>query len=174
MAVKILKTFQFYSYALIQILIEPKRFFTELPDNTSILKSLGFCVLCGIFYTGASLLTGSYADPAGMGLLFFLSSVGMIFVSSCVSYTAMVLTMGRKTGFDMIVSIHAFSSGIILLLSWVSFFFWFTEPWKWWLVYTGFRNAGQLSWKKAGLILILTMAVHLILSLYFYPVFFRA
>ncbi len=170
---KILETFQFYGYALIQILIEPKRFFTELPENASIIKSLGFCVLCSIFYTGASLLIGSDIDAVAMGSVFFFGSVGMTFVSACVSYTVMSLTIGRKTGFEMIFSVHAFSSGIILLVSWVSFFFWVTEPWKWWLVYTGFRNAGRLSWKPAVVILLMTLAVNTGMAFYLFPVFFR-
>ena len=173
MIVKIFKTFQFYSYALIQILIEPKRFFTELPENTSMAKSLGFLVLFGIFYTGASLLIGNYDDPAGMAVIFFLSGVGMAFVSACVSYVIMVMTIGRKTGFEMIFSVHAYSSWIFLLVSWVSFFFWFTELWKWWLVYAGFRNAGRISGGPAILILLVTMTVHFFLFFYLYPVFFR-
>lgn len=172
MAGKRLNTFQFYGYALIQILIEPKRFFTELPDHASIWKSLGFCVLCGIFYTGASLLTGNYPDPADMGSVFFLSSVGTAIVSAGVSYAAMAVSIGRKINFKLIFSIHSFSSGFILLISWASFFFWFTELWKWWLIYTGFRNAGRLSWKTTGLILVMTLPVHFFLSFYLYAVFF--
>jgi hypothetical protein len=170
---KIINTFQFYGYALIQILIEPKRFFTELPDNASTVKSLGFCILCGLFYTGASLLTVSHTDPAWNGAVFFLGNVGMIFVCASVSYAIMMLIIGRKTGFKQIFSIHAFSSGFILLVSWVSFFFWFTEAWKWWLVYIGFRNAGRLSRKSAGLTLVVTMAGYFFLSFYLHPVFFR-
>ncbi|OGR22294.1 MAG: hypothetical protein A2277_17025 [Desulfobacterales bacterium RIFOXYA12_FULL_46_15] len=173
MAGQIVKIFQFYGYALIQILIEPKRFFTELPDNASLIVSLGFCTVCSLFYTGASLLTGGYDDLSIMGGVFFLGSLGMAFVSSLISYITMILTINRKTGFEMIFSIHAFSSGIILLISWVSFFFWFTEIWKWWLVYTGLRNAGRISAAPACLILFMTVTVHFFLLFYLYPVFFR-
>jgi len=170
---KILKSFQFYGYALIQILIEPKRFFTELPDNSSMIKSLGFCILCAVFYTGASLLISNHAHPVETGALFFLGSLGMTFVSACVSYGIMTLTVGRKTGFETIFSIHAFSSGMMLLLSWMSFFFWLTELWKWWLIYTGFRNAGKLSWKPAILIPFISMAVYVFLAFSLFPAFFR-
>lgn len=173
MAGKKLKTFQYYGYGLIQILIEPKRFFTELPENASMVKSSGFLILCGLFYTGARILTGNHGDPVRTWALLFFSSVGMAFVSTCVSYMIMMISIGRKTGFVIIFSVHAFSASIILLISWVSFFFWVAEIWKWWLVYTGFRNAGRLSGASAGLILFMTMAVHSFLFFYFFPVFFK-
>ncbi len=173
MAGQILKTFQFYGYALIQILIEPKRFFSELPDNASMIKSLGFCVLCGIFYTGAGLLTFNYDFPIRMGAQFFLTSLAMAVISSFISYAFMTLAMENKTGFGMIFSIHAFSSGIMLLISWVSFLFWVAELWKWWLVYIGFRSAGRMSGATAGFVIFMTMAVHFFLFFYLYPAFFR-
>ncbi len=165
----IMKTFQFYGYALIQILIEPKRFYSELPDNASMVKSFGFCFLCSSFYTGASLLTGSYDNPVVTGSLVFLKSMGMVFVSAFVSYLMMIMSIGRKIEFKNIFSIHAFSSGILLLMSWVSFFFWFAELWKWWLLYTGFRNAGKLAWKPAVWILIITVSFQFLLFFAFYP-----
>nr|NJM02353.1 hypothetical protein [Desulfobacula sp.] len=170
---KILRSFQFYGYALIQILIEPKRFFTELPDNTSMMKSLGFFILCAVFYTGASLLISRYAHPVETAAIFFLGSLGMTFISACVSYGIMTLTVGRRTGFEIIFSIHAFSSGMMLLLSWVSFFFWLTEVWKCWLIYTGFKNAGRLSWKPAILIPLISMGVYIFLALTVVPFFFK-
>lgn len=170
---RVLKSCQFYGYAVIQILIEPRRFFTELSNNTTGLKSLGFCLLCSIFYVAASLLTGIYPNPVKMGFIFFLNSVGMVFLSAALSYMIMVMTLGKKVGFDLFFSIHAFASGVVLLASWMSFFLWFTEPWKWWLVYTGFKNTCGFSWKPALLILLVTMVVQFFLIYSLYLAFYR-
>ncbi len=112
MAGKIIKFFQFYGYALIQILIEPKRFFTELPDHTSMMKSLGFCILCAVFYTGASLLISGYAHPVETGALFFLGSLGMTFVSAIVSYGIMTLTIEGKPALKQYSASMPFRRGL--------------------------------------------------------------
>ena len=160
---RVLKACQFYGYAVIQILIEPGRFFTELSNNTTFKKSLGFCVICSSFYVAASLLTGPYLNPVKMGVIFFLNSIGMVFLSAGLSYMIMVMSLGKKSSFSLIFSVYAFSSGMILLVSWMSFFLWFTEPWKWWLIYTGFKNTCRFSWKPAVLILLVTMVVQFFL-----------
>ncbi len=164
----ILKSCQFYGYALIQILIEPRQFFTELSGKTTLGKSLGFCIICSLFFVSASLLTGGYPDPVKMGSIFFFNSLGMVFISSALSYMIMVMTLGKKAGFDRLFSVHAFSAGVTLLASWMSFFFWFAEPWKWWLVYTGFKKSCGFSNKSALTILVITMVVQFffIYSLY--------
>jgi hypothetical protein len=162
------KACKFYGYAVIQILIEPRQFFSELPGTTTLLKSLGFCVICSIFYVISSLLTGAHLNPVNMGAVLFLNNLGMICISATLGYIIMVITVGKKVRFNLLFSVNAFSSGVVLLFSWVSVFMWFTEPWKWWLVYTGFKNSCGFSWKSALLILILTMIVQsfLIYSLY--------
>ncbi len=169
----IIKSWQFYGYAVIQLLIEPRRFFTDLPGNTTFLKSFGFCLICSLFFVLAGLLTGSYTDPVQMGGVFFINSMGMVFISAGLSFMIMVMTLGRKVGFSLIFSIYAFSSGIVLLISWMSFFFWFTEPWKWWLVFTGLKHAGRFSWKPALLVLILTMIIQFAFMYSLYLAFYK-
>lgn len=174
MAGHIFATFQFYSYAIIQILIEPKRFFSELPSNTSLIKSLGFCLGCCVFFTGAHLLTGDYNNMIFKGGMLLISSLGMAIFCSMMSYLIMISIIGRKTGFNVIFGIHAFSSGAMLLISWISFFFWIAECWKWWLIYTGFRNAGQMTVPSSFLVLFLTLTIQLVLLFNLFPVLFRS
>ncbi|MBF0201919.1 MAG: hypothetical protein HQK66_11525, partial [Desulfamplus sp.] len=109
MTVAILKTCNFYGYAVIQILIEPKRFFSELPDTTTFFKSLGFCLACGIFYSGAILLTTTSGTPFQTASIFFLNGVGMVFISSGLSYMAMVITLGKKVPFSRVFGVHGYS-----------------------------------------------------------------
>ncbi|WP_080804392.1 YIP1 family protein [Desulfamplus magnetovallimortis] len=170
---ELIKSCQFYGYAVIQILIEPRQFFSELPGNTTILKSLGFCVICSIFHVASSLLTGEYKNPVSMGSVLFVNSIGMVAVSSILSYITVVMILKKKVHFERFFSINAFASGVVLLFSWVSVFMWFTEPWKWWLVYTGLKNSCGFAWKSALTVLILTMVVQFFFIYSLYLAFYK-
>lgn len=159
----VLRSFQFYGYAVIQILIEPRLFFKELPGNTTWVKSLGFCMICSTFYVFAGILAGSAASPVKTGAVFFLISTGLMLLSSGLSYLIMVMTLGKKSKFELILNVYAFSSGVILLVSWMSVFLWVAEPWKWWLIFTGFKTTCNLSGKQSIVIILIPMVVHIFL-----------
>jgi hypothetical protein len=159
-----LKSWQFYSYSLIQLLIEPGLFFRELAEKTTLRRTLGFMVICCGFFTGASLLTGAYSRPVWiMAIIFFVNASGTILISSCLGYITMVMILGKRISFSIIFSIYAFSSGVTLFISWLPFFLWFTEPWKWWLIYIGFKNTCGLTWKQALLVLLVSMTIQFFL-----------
>ena len=153
----VIKSFQFYGFAVIQLLIEPKRFFMELSNNTTFVKSLGFCVICSIFYVAASLLTGVYLNIVKTGFVLILKSAGMVFLSASLSYMVVLMFIGKKCDFELFFSVYVFSSSVVLLVSWISFSLWFTEPWKWWLVYKGFKNTCNLSWESTLSVLLITV-----------------
>ena len=159
----VLKSFQFYGFAVIQLLIEPKRFFIELSNNTTVVKSLGFCMVCSIFYVAASLLTCGYLNTVKMGFIFFLNSAGMIFLSVYLSNMVDRIFIKTKCDFELFFSVYVFSSSIVLLVSWVSFSLWITEPWKWWLVYTGLKNTCSFSRRSAFFILLVMIVIYFFL-----------
>ncbi len=171
MVEQLLKSFRLYVYAVVKLLIDPKLFFTQLANNATFLNSFGFCFICSLFFTAANLLTGEYAKPINMGFIFFFNSISTIFISSGLSYIVMVMFFGKRASFELIFNIYAFSSGIVFLISWMSFFLWFTEPWKWWLVYTGLRNSCKFQWKSALLILLSTVIVQFFLMYSLYLAF---
>ncbi|WP_300458994.1 YIP1 family protein [Desulfobacula sp.] len=159
-----LKIWQFYSYSLIQLLIEPGQFFKELPEKTTVRKTVGFMMICCVFFTIASLLTGAYAKSGWvMAIIFFANAAGMIVISSGLGYIVMVIILGKRTSFFVIFSLYVFSSGVTLFLSWLPFLLWVTEPWKWWLIYTGFKTACQFTGKQALLILLVSMTIQFFL-----------
>ncbi|MCK5695696.1 MAG: hypothetical protein KAH62_03695 [Desulfobacula sp.] len=159
-----LKTWRFYSYSLIQLLIEPGLFFKELAEKTTLRRTLGFMVICCGFFAGANLLTGAYSKPVWiMAGVFFVNAAGMIIISSLLGFTAMVLIFGKRSSFSIIFSLYAFSSGVTFFMSWLPFLLWFTEPWKWWLIYTGFKNTCGFTWKQAVVILLVSVPVQFFL-----------
>ncbi|CCK80092.1 YIP1 family protein [Desulfobacula toluolica] len=159
-----LKAWQFYSYSLIQLLIEPGQFFKELPEKATLRKTLGFMVISCVFFTIASLLTGAYSKPVWiMAVIFFANASGMILISSVLGYISMAMILGKRTSFFIIFSLYVFSSGVTLFISWLPFLLWFSEPWKWWLIYTGFKNTCMLTWKQVLFILLVSMTIQFFL-----------
>ncbi|MFH2092382.1 MAG: YIP1 family protein [Pseudomonadota bacterium] len=159
-----LKIWQFYAYSLIQVLIEPGAFFKGLADKTTFRKTLGFMVICSVFFAVASLLTGAYSKPVWiMSIIFFVNAAGMIILSSFLGYLAMVMIVGKNIRFSTIFSVYAFSSGVTLFISWLPFFLWLSEPWKWWMIYTGLKNTCKFTGKQAFSILLLSMTIQFFL-----------
>ena len=159
-----LKNCQFYAYAIVQLLIEPGQFFMELSGKITVKTTVGFMLLSSLFYAVASLLTGAYAQPMWiMSLVFFTNAMGMVLLSAVIGYVTMVLMVGKKAPFSGVLGIYAFSAGITLFLSWLPFMLWFTEPWRWWLVYTGFKNSCKLTGKKSFWIVGLSLVLQVCL-----------
>ena len=164
MAKSILDALQFYAYSLIQLLIEPGLFFRELGQKTTVKRAIGFMVICSIFFAVASLLTGNYdRSVLQMAVIFFVNAAGMIIISSVLGYTVIVMILKSRASFPIVFSLYAFSSGVTLFLSWLPFLLWFTEPWKWWLIYTGFKNTCNLTWKQALITLLISMTIQFFL-----------
>ena len=164
MAKSILEALQFYAYSLIQLLIEPGLFFRELDQKTTGKRAIGFMVICSIFFAVASLLTGVYDRSVfQMAVIFFVNAAGMIVLSSILGYTILIMILKTRTSFPIIFGLYAFASGVTLFLSWLPFLLWFTEPWKWWLIYTGFKNTCNLTWKQALITMLASVTIQFFL-----------
>lgn len=152
-------TIGFYFGALTQLLSEPRRFFSELPQEVKLKQSLGFLVVSGLFFAGASLAGTMYPNPLLMGGIFFINAVGMAFITAGFGYMVMTMSIKDRVSFSRLFSIYAFSSGVTLLASWVPFFLVLTEPWKWWLIGTGMVKHCGFRVKQALLVIGVSVAV---------------
>jgi hypothetical protein len=138
-----------YFKTLTRLLGEPRKFFAEFPQEPGFKKPVGFLLVSSLFFTGASLLVNTYAQPVLMSAILFINAVGMALIASSLGYLAVLLTMGRCQTFTRFFSIYAFASGVTLLASWIPFFFWLTEPWKWWLIAVGLVHGCGFNWKQS-------------------------
>lgn len=127
----------FYLRTVTRLLREPKKFFSECAGETTFTQSLGFLLVSSLFFTAASLMSNMFIKPFIMGVIFLVNAVSMVFIAAAFGYVTMTMLMGKKVTFVRFFSIYAFASGITLLASWVPFFMYLTEPWKWWLIGTG-------------------------------------
>jgi hypothetical protein len=157
-------SFRFYFQVLSKMLGEPRCFFSELPADIGFIKPLAFLIVSSIFFAAASLISRRAANPFFQGGIFFINAVGMVLIASGLGYMVMVMIMGRSVSFKRLFSIYAFSSGTTLLASWVPFFIWLTEPWKWWLIGTGMARACELkSWQ---IIMIIGLSLSIMILLF--------
>lgn len=169
----ILNNRKVYEYSLVRMLIDPRTFFKDLAGRKALSGSLVFAVLCSLLSAGASLLSGAYPNPLVMGMILFINAMGMIVISSGLGYMTMVILKGKKVSFSSMFSVYAFSSGVTLLFSWVTWFLWFTESWKWWLIYTGLKNTCGFTGKQAAVILVVSFAVQFFFLYSLYLAFLR-
>lgn len=157
-------TYTFYFHALTKILGEPRRFFSELPRDMRFKRPLGFLFVSSLFFAGASLVIRMPANPVILGVIYFINAMGMVFIAAGFGYMVMTMIMGRRVTFVRFFSIYALSSGVTLLASWIPFFVWLTEPWKWWLIGTGMRK--NFGFKLTHIFSIIGVSISVIILLF--------
>ena len=160
-------TLGFYFYSLTRILGQPRKFFSELPKNMGLKQPLGFLTVSSLFFAGPDLINTMPPKPVIWGGVFFVNAVGMTFISAGLGYIVMVMVMGKHVRFTQFFMVYALSSGVTLLVSWMPFFIWLTEPWKWWLIGTGMIHS--LGMKCSHSLIIIGISV-IMMVLFFYSV----
>ena len=92
-----------------------------------------------------------------------VNAIGMVLIAAALGYLVMALTIGKQVSFTRFFSVYAFSSGVTLLASWIPFFIWITEPWKWWLIGTGMVKGCGFSLSQALVIIGVSISVMFLL-----------
>ena len=159
--------FGFYFRVLTKIVREPGRFFSDLPADIGLKQPVGFLLASSLIYVVAGLARSMPSNPVLLGSILFINAVGMVFIAAGLGYMLMLMFMGKQVSFLFFFSVYAFSSGVILLASWLPFFVWLTEPWKWWLIGTGMTKALGFRWTQAVLIIVVSFAI---IALFFWSV----
>ena len=133
-------TIGFYYRTLNSMLRHPRAFFSKLPPDMGILPPLGFLCLSGLIFSAARLILAMPERPLVWGGIWLVNAVGMALIAAAIGYMAMVMILGRQVTFRRFFSVYALSVGVTLLASWLPFFFWITEPWKWYLIGAGLTS----------------------------------
>ena len=155
-----------YFHTLTKMLGQPRRFFSELPHDAGLKQPLGFLLVSSLFFAGASLMSNLSSNLLVMGGVFFLNAVGMTFIAASIGFMAMIAIMGRRVTFARFFSIYALSAGVTLLASWLPFFIWLTEPWKWWLI--GMGMVSGLGFGRVQVLVIIGVSAGMIFLLFWW------
>ncbi|MFZ7128248.1 MAG: YIP1 family protein [Desulfobacterales bacterium] len=152
-----------YFHTLAGLLVRPAAVFEALADSPGIRSPLVFLAVSALFSGAAATTTAPYARPMIAGTVFVVNDLGMPLMAAGLAYLAMVAIVGRRVRFGTLLAIHALASGVTLLISWVPVFVVVSEPWKWWLVWTGLRSGGRLGRWAALAIVGLSIGVLILL-----------
>lgn len=142
------------------LLSHPRLFFLKLADSDiQWRRPAAFFIFTALLFSGASLLATHPVSAVSATAIFFINAVGMALFAFLVGYIIVKAGLGRPDALPRLFGVYAFSCGITLLLAWVPFSAWFTEPWKWWLIFTGLTRAcGFRAW-EALLVVAISIAV---------------
>ncbi|MDY7032843.1 MAG: YIP1 family protein [Thermodesulfobacteriota bacterium] len=153
---------QFYFQTIARLMWAPRRFFSDLSHEVGFLRSLGVLIVSSLFFGGAGIMNDTSENPLIKGGIFFTNAISMTFLAAGIGYMVMTMMLGRCVTFTKLFSVYALSSGVTLLASWIPFFVWLTEPWKWWLIGTGMTRYCGLQLKHAVTIIGITVCVLLL------------
>ncbi len=160
----------FYVDTVVALLTRPSRFYATRFREVTTLQALTVLTISGIFFatTGALLNPGSGALT--VGLILFANALGMVVVGSMACYLALATTARHQFAFSRLFTLFSLSSGAVLLIAWVPSAFFFTEPWKWWLIGTGMVNGLGMSKARAAITLLVTFTAMVILVYALLPI----
>ncbi|SCY79622.1 hypothetical protein [Desulfoluna spongiiphila] len=139
------------------VLLSPSRVYRALAARGALHR-----LLWGL--SGAVILNGLMAGmlaPGGgravLGTVSVFNALGMALLSSLLGWMALKTVGARRARLAVVVPCVAYGFGVTLLVSWIPGAFWYTEPWKWGVIGTGFRELGGLSGRRAFVAVVLTL-----------------
>ena len=130
---------------------------------------MGFLLVSSLFFTVAS-FTCFMENHWVLCSIFLVNALVMPFIAAGIAFMLMLLIVGRRIPFERLFAIYAFAAGVTLLVSWIPFSNWLTEPWKWALIGLGMVKGGGLTWRQTILILGLSVVLLILLFRAFFPV----
>jgi len=154
--------------AAAQLLLRPGTFFAAWGQGAGTIRqpAVFLIITAGLFALASLVIIPAAASMQSWGLLgaiLFVNAIGMTGLAALIGYIVVTMLLGRPIPFSRLFGIYAFAAGITLLFSWVPAFLWLTEPWKWWLIYTGLTVAGALRRGQALLVVGLSVGMMLLL-----------
>ena len=149
----------FYVQAVFGIMGHPHKFFSRLPQSSSMTQALGFLILSAVFFSTAGQMHTSLENFLVVGGIYMFNAVGMVFILAGLSYVVMTLSSRKKVGFARLFSIYALCSGVTLLVSWVPHLALLAEPWKWYLIGVGLTKGCGLKLKEVLLIMAISLGI---------------
>ena len=155
-------SFAVYFQIISEITRQPKVFFQNKLIGKSWKTPLYVLMISGLIFSIASVVASMSKTPIMMGLVYFANGVGMVFITSGMGYALSRLFMKTKVSYQRIFAIYAYASGAVLILSWLPYMIWITEPFRWWMIGCGLvKNIG---FTIKGALTIILLSISIILS----------
>lgn len=148
-----------YLHTWIQLIKAPRKFFSAGRDLPCTPSPVAFLAVSSIISALSAMLLGHQSPNLIRGAILALNGFGMATLAAVFAYGAAVPVVGAGIPFGRLFGIFAHSSGVTLLFSWNPALVLFTEPWRWWLVWTGMRQTCETSRAQTAIVLIASFAM---------------
>ena len=160
---------QYYFSVQARMLKDPGGVFSEHLPHHGVKRFLGVLLTSGIIYSLACILISRPEAYFVYGMVLMVNALGMAFIAAAIGYGLTRMITGRWVPFTRLLSIYALASGITLLVAWLPYSLWFTEPWKWWLIGAGLTGCFAIKKSQALLIIIGSIGILVLLFGAFLP-----
>ena len=148
-----------YFGILSKIVKDPKSFYRENANETSVVNPIFVLVISGLVFTIASAVMAMPNSTVLMILILFVNAVGMVLVTSGLGFMVMMITQKNKVPYRKILSIYAYASGAVLIIAWMPFMLWIAEIWRWWLIGNGLMAGCGYKLKESLIIIFLSLFI---------------
>lgn len=158
-----------YLQTTTSLLSSPIRFFSDVPAAETYKRAGTYLMVSAIFYTVAS-YAYFFNQSLTVGAIILVNALAMPFVTGFLAYIFSTMFYGKKISMPRMFSIFAYSSGVVMIISWIPALVWVTEPWRGLLCLVGLVKAGELKWHQAIIVMGCTIISLLVLIWSFLPV----
>ena len=142
--------------ALSGLAMSPRRWFAESFPGVTPREAGGMLLLASLFYAAVGALPMSGTGTLVRAGILLANALGMTVLHTAMAWLVCAAVGGRRIRFASIWMVFAIGTSPTLLIAWIPFTFFFTEPWRWVLVALGMIYG--LGMGKVRTILVLLIA----------------
>lgn len=137
-----------YIDTLVNIIRSPAAFYSDVAAEENIRKPLMFLFVSALFNATAS-MSYFFENSLLMGGVFLLNAMFMPCLAAVFTFSMAGVLPGKKTEFSRIVSVYAYASGAVMVISWIPALGMVLEPVRAVLVVVGLNKACKMGWLKS-------------------------
>jgi len=150
-----------YFEIIIDVMRSPVRFFEAVGREEGMRRSLIFLMISGLFFCSVS-MTYFFENSVVMGVIMMLNSVLMPAFGAVITFTLLGMTGTEKVPFAKVFNIYAYSSGAVMVVSWIPGLSIVMEPVRALLIGIGLVKGVGIGKVKAVILIALTAFMILI------------
>lgn len=153
--------------SLSALITSPGRWFAEAFPGITPRTAAGMLLLASLLHAMAGGLSGFSDGTLLRVAILMINAVGMTVLGAAIAWLAGLIGGGPRVRFSGVWMVFAVGASPTLLIAWVPFAFFFTEPWKWWLIGVGLVRGLGMTKGRAAIIVLFTFGamVTMVLSL---------
>ncbi|WP_320009005.1 YIP1 family protein [Maridesulfovibrio sp.] len=150
-----------YLESLVSIIRSPSSFFEDTTGESGSRRALIFLMISGLFYCSVS-MTYFFENSLIMGVVMMANAVFMPALGACFSFCIIRMMTTSRVSYSSVFNIYAYSSGAVMVISWIPGLAVVMEPVRAILVGVGLYKTGKLGRLRAFMTVTLTAVLLLL------------